>query len=105
MGTVVAASTPAGTSRKPVAFWPGATEAVPTVKRDWAFVKRGVKKRAARTKKRKRIGYLREGMELNARTAMGQGGEWGFQYRGHREQGREGGRGEEMGTAVLRLYR
>src|SRR5581483_2944330 len=31
-GMLAAASTPAGTSRKPVAFWPGAADAVPTVK-------------------------------------------------------------------------
>jgi hypothetical protein len=31
-GIDVAPSAPAGTSRKPVAFWPGAAVAVPTVK-------------------------------------------------------------------------
>src|SRR6266478_1193163 len=35
-GMLVAASTPTGTSRVPEDFSPGAAEAVPTVKRDWA---------------------------------------------------------------------
>lgn len=40
-GMLVAASTPAGTSRVPVDFWPGEAEAVPTVKGAWACARKG----------------------------------------------------------------
>jgi hypothetical protein len=71
-GMLVAASTPAGTSRVQVALWPGRAEAVPTVKGAWAFKNDGVRNRTASMERRMRIWCLREGMELNADVRFGQ---------------------------------
>src|SRR5712692_4937905 len=60
-GMLVAASTPAGTSRVPVDFSPGAAEAVPTVKRDWAETEMqqcDARNTAARIETRRRITHL-----------------------------------------------
>src|SRR5260370_39420344 len=67
---LVAGSTPAGTSRVPADFSPGAAEALPTEKRDCAWAMNGVKNRAATTQTRIRIRYLREGMEHTASRAI-----------------------------------
>src|SRR6266852_4836294 len=65
-GMVVAASTPAGTSRVPADFSPAAAEAVPTVKRDWARARNGIRNMNATIQGRLRMGRLREDCENSA---------------------------------------
>src|SRR6266849_1772816 len=94
-----------------MAFWPGAAEAVPTVKRDWANEERqsaGVRRAAAKIACRERIDYLREGCEDSAvETVEAMLKMKGFNAEGAEKRGRAGVRPctRRSGSRKVRLAR